>query len=341
MTDKQKVQLKWESIDDYHHRAKVFGGWLFKAYESVTQFQENGPPLEHIDWRMSVCFMADPEHKWGDVNHTCSQCLTMKNECHCGYGVKPKNVSLKVPYDEATGREFIDVQGNLRSKEGVVSRCLNDSCNYWFNTEIRCPLNEDGFCPTCGWSESKPDDAIVIDFANNGKTCKNNQCGNLEKTGGHPAFLMENGECPICQWTGSGPAPEMDNCCKNSQCENFLTNNTRMLLSSDGECPVCQWKPMTYCNCVAPIQEYDHERNIDMCLKCKLEIITLFDQNCLCDGCNVLIPFEHRCHGIDACSCKDCNPGRCNKYDDHIFELSGETGTQVCTICGDDSGVPF
>ncbi len=57
--------MHWEDIDDWHQRAKVFGGWIVKTHESVYH-TENGVSGggEGWDWRVSTCFVPDPEYKW-------------------------------------------------------------------------------------------------------------------------------------------------------------------------------------------------------------------------------------------------------------------------------------
>ena len=57
-------KLEWESIDNYHTRAKVFGGWLIKAYEDVSHNLPDQGLRNGWDLRIAMCFMPDPEHKW-------------------------------------------------------------------------------------------------------------------------------------------------------------------------------------------------------------------------------------------------------------------------------------
>lgn len=62
-----KPILEWEDIDDFHQRAKVPGGWLVKVHESVfhlTDMQQG----EGWDWRVSMTFLPDPTHSWGEDN---------------------------------------------------------------------------------------------------------------------------------------------------------------------------------------------------------------------------------------------------------------------------------
>lgn len=56
--------MKWERIDDYHQRCMVEGGWLVKAYENVAHFTEDRGMEVGWDYRITMCFMPDPEHDW-------------------------------------------------------------------------------------------------------------------------------------------------------------------------------------------------------------------------------------------------------------------------------------
>lgn len=56
--------LTWEVIDTNHHRAKVFGGWLVKAYEDVIHDKPEQGMVSGWDWRVAMCFVPDPEYKW-------------------------------------------------------------------------------------------------------------------------------------------------------------------------------------------------------------------------------------------------------------------------------------
>lgn len=40
------MALVWEQIDNYHQRAKVFGGWLVKAYEDNYDENDEAEPIE-------------------------------------------------------------------------------------------------------------------------------------------------------------------------------------------------------------------------------------------------------------------------------------------------------
>ena len=60
--------LIWEQIDNYHQRAKVFGGWLVKAYEDKVHYA-----LDKYDtdiWRaghdlsLAMAFVPDSKHEW-------------------------------------------------------------------------------------------------------------------------------------------------------------------------------------------------------------------------------------------------------------------------------------
>lgn len=54
----------WEKIDDNHTRVKVFGGWIVKAFEDVSHQTEDRGIVEGWDWRISMCFVPDPNHEW-------------------------------------------------------------------------------------------------------------------------------------------------------------------------------------------------------------------------------------------------------------------------------------
>lgn len=55
--------MKWEEIDEYHQRAKVFGGWIVKAYQNVVH-NRDGLMQSGWDWRASITFVPDPKHEW-------------------------------------------------------------------------------------------------------------------------------------------------------------------------------------------------------------------------------------------------------------------------------------
>jgi len=55
--------MTWEEIDNNHQRAKVFGGWLVKAYEDVYHKTESGMD-SGWDWRIAMAFVPDPGHEW-------------------------------------------------------------------------------------------------------------------------------------------------------------------------------------------------------------------------------------------------------------------------------------
>lgn len=52
----QKIKLKWEDIDsadgDYHRRARIPGGWLYKCVSEASTSGEWGH-----EWRSSICFV--------------------------------------------------------------------------------------------------------------------------------------------------------------------------------------------------------------------------------------------------------------------------------------------
>ena len=53
----------FEKIDDWNERAKVFGGWIVKANESVAHVVD-GAISDGWDWRSTTVFVPDPDHEW-------------------------------------------------------------------------------------------------------------------------------------------------------------------------------------------------------------------------------------------------------------------------------------
>ncbi len=61
--------MEWEDIDEENQRAKVFGGWIVKTHESVYHPENGfGASGDGFDWRVSTCFVPDPEYKWEKTN---------------------------------------------------------------------------------------------------------------------------------------------------------------------------------------------------------------------------------------------------------------------------------
>ena len=56
--------MVWEDIDNYHRRAKVFGGWIVKASEDVTHNTTNNGMQSGWDWRIAMVFVPDPNYEW-------------------------------------------------------------------------------------------------------------------------------------------------------------------------------------------------------------------------------------------------------------------------------------
>ena len=55
----------FERIDNEHQRAKVYGGWIVKAFDEVmTPMYPGDPPKDGYEWRISMCFVPDPNHDW-------------------------------------------------------------------------------------------------------------------------------------------------------------------------------------------------------------------------------------------------------------------------------------
>lgn len=53
--------MEFEQIDDYHARAKVFGGWIVEAISDNPAEIFNGKqPYVSI----ACCFVPDPYYKW-------------------------------------------------------------------------------------------------------------------------------------------------------------------------------------------------------------------------------------------------------------------------------------
>ena len=60
-----KQSLSWETIDDYHKRAKIHAGWLVKSFEDVfVSLREECRPEVGYEWRVSMCFVPDLTHEW-------------------------------------------------------------------------------------------------------------------------------------------------------------------------------------------------------------------------------------------------------------------------------------
>ena len=56
--------MEWEQIDDYHQRARVFGGWLVKAYEQVFHTTDFNGTHTNLDMRVAMAFVPDANHAW-------------------------------------------------------------------------------------------------------------------------------------------------------------------------------------------------------------------------------------------------------------------------------------
>ena len=57
--------MNWERIDDWHLRAKVFGGWLVKAHESVYHLDYiNACGDDGWDFRVAMAYVPDVNHEW-------------------------------------------------------------------------------------------------------------------------------------------------------------------------------------------------------------------------------------------------------------------------------------
>lgn len=60
--------LQWETLDNSHHRLKVPGGWIMKAYEEVTHDRGDSGMDQGWDFRVSICFVPDAKHEWLSVH---------------------------------------------------------------------------------------------------------------------------------------------------------------------------------------------------------------------------------------------------------------------------------
>ena len=55
--------MEWEQIDNYHQRAKVYGGWIVKAFEQCAHPEQYDRTWE-FDLRIAICFVPDWNHEW-------------------------------------------------------------------------------------------------------------------------------------------------------------------------------------------------------------------------------------------------------------------------------------
>jgi len=57
--------MDFERIDDYRSRAKIHGGWILETCSEVmTHMNTNELPVRGYEWRISTCFVPDPNHEW-------------------------------------------------------------------------------------------------------------------------------------------------------------------------------------------------------------------------------------------------------------------------------------
>jgi len=59
------IKIEWEQIDDWHERAKVFGGWIFKTCDVYSDKDS----LSGLAQRHSTCFVPDVNHEWNIEDH--------------------------------------------------------------------------------------------------------------------------------------------------------------------------------------------------------------------------------------------------------------------------------
>ena len=59
------IKMIFEAIDSQHSRAKVYGGWLVKAFEDVAH-DVTCPGFNpcNRDVRVAMAFVPDPKHRW-------------------------------------------------------------------------------------------------------------------------------------------------------------------------------------------------------------------------------------------------------------------------------------
>ena len=54
----------WEWVDNYTHRAAVFGGWLIKITEDVHEKVYDHTLTRGHNFRIAATFVPDPDHEW-------------------------------------------------------------------------------------------------------------------------------------------------------------------------------------------------------------------------------------------------------------------------------------
>ena len=59
-----ETKLEWEDIDDWNQRARVHGGWIVQTAVSVSHVMPSGGLEDGWDWRISTCFVPDPNGEW-------------------------------------------------------------------------------------------------------------------------------------------------------------------------------------------------------------------------------------------------------------------------------------
>ena len=57
------IKWRWEQIDDWSSRTKVFGGWLVRIiYEETTI--DHGNCHTNQNYPENIIFISDPKHEW-------------------------------------------------------------------------------------------------------------------------------------------------------------------------------------------------------------------------------------------------------------------------------------
>jgi hypothetical protein len=76
--------MKFEQIDNFHQRAKVYGGWIVKAFENVTHETDHEGMASGWDFRVAMCFVPDQDHEWAieiEKGKVVNQDVISKKDC--------------------------------------------------------------------------------------------------------------------------------------------------------------------------------------------------------------------------------------------------------------------
>ena len=58
------MQFEWHHIDKNTARAWVAGGWIVRYDNDVMSNVPDQGMMDGYEWRSSMVFVPDPEHKW-------------------------------------------------------------------------------------------------------------------------------------------------------------------------------------------------------------------------------------------------------------------------------------